>query len=173
MRARALAVPVVLLALLTAGCSAADDEVSAETTVEAVAEATTAEDATDAPVERTDLTVFIEEPAPLSIFTMDDFVCTTHAEVADILEDVPAPRVQLYDGAGELLATQEVDGTGPTGGHTCSMFVTFLDVPVAESYRAEFSGEDGDGMTYEFEESVEFDQGKFDEGYTQGIWFEL
>lgn len=170
---RALALPLALFALLAAGCSAADEEVPpAETGTEVVAEVTT-EAVSEVPVERTDLTVFIEEPTPLSVFTMDGFLCTTHAEVADVLEQVPAPRVQLFDRDGELLATQEVSGTGPAAGEKCSIFVKFLDVPVSESYRAVFSGEDGHGVSYEFEESVAFDQGKFDEGYTQGIWFAL
>lgn len=170
---RALALPFTLVALLAGSCGTPTEEVPAEISTEAVAEVTTTEAATEAPIERTDLTVFIDEPTPLNVFAMDGFVCTTHAELADILEDLSAPRVQLYDGVGELLATQELDGTGPVGGDTCSMFLTFLDVPVTESYRAVFSGEDGAGMSYEYEESIEFDQGKFDDGFTQGIKFEL
>ena len=125
------------------------------------------------PAERTDFIVFIKEPEPLNVFTHDQLVCAPHSEVGDFLERPEAPRVQLYDGAGELLATQGLSDTGPVLDDLCSIHVKFLDIPVTDSYRVIFSGEDGDGNPYKFEGVTTFDKEKFDDGYTQSHTFEL
>lgn len=164
------------LALLAAACGSTDTEDTTNTEVVTATEAAPTEEETteEAPAERTDFIVFIEEPEPLSVFTYDNFVCSTHREMSTDFTDRPdAPRVQLYDADEELLATQELADTGPILDDVCSMHLKILDVPVSESYRVIFSGEDGDGVPYQLEGVTTFDQGKFDEGYTQSHRFEL
>lgn len=167
------------LALALAACSASSDAPAPEPTAAPAevatetAEPTEAPELPEAPTERTDFIVFIDEPTPPTVFAMDGFLCTTHTEVADVLDRVPAPRIQLFDESDELLATQEVSGTGPAAGDNCTIFVKFLDIPVTDSYRVVFSGEDGNGTPYQHEGVTEFDQGKFDDGYTQSHKFEL
>lgn len=164
---------IASLALVLASCGAAAEEGTATPAVAEAATSSPAETAPPAPVERTDFIVFIEEPEPLSVFANDSLICTTHSEVAEILERVEPPRVQLYGANDELLATQEVAGKGPVLDEVCTMHLKFLDIPVSESYRIVFSGADESGTPYEYEGAMEFDQVKFDEGYTQGYTFEL
>jgi len=164
------------VALVIASCGTPDEgtptNADADTTV--VAETPSATDSTAAAeVELTDFIVFFEEPEPLTIFAHDQLVCAPHSEVGDFLKRPDAPRVQLFDSDGELLATQELQGQGPVLDDVCSFHIKFLDVPVSTSYSVKFSGVDGDGVPYEFEGMTEFDQGKFEEGYTQGYTFEL
>lgn len=163
------------LSLALAACGSPSEETSSKpATAPAEVETTTeAPTETEAPAERTDFIVFIEEPEPLSVFAYDNFVCSTHSEMADVLERVPAPTVQLLDADGDPLATQELQGTGPTLDDVCTMHLKILDIPVSESYRVIFSGEDDDGTPYQFEGVTDFDRGKFDEGYTQSYTFEL
>lgn len=164
------------LALALTACGASSDTPAPEpTAAPAEAAATTSEVPvpTEAPAERTDFIVFIKEPEPLNVFTHDQLVCAPHSEVGDFLERPEAPRVQLYDGAGELLATQGLSDTGPVLDDLCSIHVKFLDIPVTDSYRVIFSGEDGDGNPYKFEGVTTFDKEKFDDGYTQSHTFEL
>ncbi|GAB2539521.1 hypothetical protein [Brachybacterium huguangmaarense] len=168
------------LAFALAACSTPGDDPDPEPAAapDAVETTTTeAPAASEARVERTNFIVFIEEPEPLTVFAdegvYDRFTCAPHSEVGDALGRPDAPTMQLFDGNDELLATQEVAGTGPIQNDVCSIHIKILQVPVAESYRVVFSGEDGDGAPYEHEGVTEFDQGKFDEGYTQSYRFEL
>ncbi|WP_460475988.1 hypothetical protein [Brachybacterium huguangmaarense] len=83
--------------------------------------------------------------------------------------NIETPTVRLFDGDGNLLATQSVDRDGPILADKCSIFVAFKEIPVAESYRAVFEGIGADGQEFKVEGTTRLDRSKITKGQTQGI----
>lgn len=164
------------LALVIASCGGSGAEDLASTPAEPAVEAAPAVEETtvDVPAERTDFIVFIEELEPLEIFAVDRFVCTAYGDTHEgIMSGFDNPTVEILGDDGTSLATQEVDGKGMLSKGVCMMNQKVLNIPVSDSYTLVFSGTTVDGEPFSYESTTEFDQRKFDDGYTQGYTFEV
>ncbi|MBK0332057.1 hypothetical protein I8D64_11670 [Brachybacterium sp. MASK1Z-5] len=154
--------------LALSGCDASSADASASDA------ATTAAEASATPDELTDLTVFMYEKEPLSVFTRDQLVCKPYGKTTEGIQAAATlPTVQILDGDGRALAKQEVAGDGPILGGECQIFEKFLDVPVRDSYQVVLEGETEDGDAYRYEGALDFDRGKYEDGFTQGYKFHL
>lgn len=147
MRARALAVPLALVALVA--CSGVPEEVSeASPPVETAPEAYS-------------LTVDVIDVVPLQIATNnDDVECyPSAATVGANKKGAQFPQITVRDAAGTIVGTADVSVEGSWGEDRCSMPTLIGDVPASDFYTLTLAGDGGIFKieSHSFERTVEAD----------------
>jgi len=141
MRARALAVPLALLALTS--CSGETDEsapLAAQSTPETYG-----------------LVVEVTDGSPLDLaMNVDDKVCRPSALFSKV-EDAAIPSFVVEDASGVTVATGEMKWDGEWGGESCTLTTDLGEVPASDFYTVRLAGDDGlfEVEAFEFETTVQ------------------